>query len=214
MFVFDVSDTEPELNAPQLPREVTHPFEIRRGHVGSELEKTIENAKRDGVRVAIQDAGSQSAGSIQTVRAGSFQEVVVRRLLKRIVASIPVRYDLVLNSAHSREEQYATLLHELAHLYCGHLGTPDPIWWPNREALSTNCREFEAESVSYLICQRLGIDNRSERYLQAHLESGCNVPPISLEGVMAASGLIERMGKERLSLRKSGSKPESGNSST
>jgi hypothetical protein len=125
-----------------------------------------------------------------------------------------VRYDLLLNGAHSREEQYATLLHELAHLYCGHLGTPDPTWWPNRETLSTNCREFEAESVCYLICQRLGIDNPSEKYLQGHLTSGCEVPPISLESVMAASGLIERMGKERFSLRKSGPGPKSDNSST
>jgi hypothetical protein len=51
MFVFDVSDTEPIAGALPLPRQVTDPYEVLKGHVGSEWERTIENAKRDGVRV-------------------------------------------------------------------------------------------------------------------------------------------------------------------
>src|ERR1035437_263946 len=65
MFVFDVSDTEPQKGAPQLPYDVLNPFEPRCGKVGKELEQTIENAKRDGVRIASRKAGSQSAGVIQ-----------------------------------------------------------------------------------------------------------------------------------------------------
>jgi hypothetical protein len=45
MFVFDVSDTEPQDGAPQLPKEIVKPFEPRCGKVGKELEQTIENAK-------------------------------------------------------------------------------------------------------------------------------------------------------------------------
>jgi hypothetical protein len=37
---------------------------------------------------------------------------------------VPLRYELKLNSKHSASENYATLAHELGHLYCGHLGTP------------------------------------------------------------------------------------------
>jgi hypothetical protein len=135
MFVFDVSDTEGERDAPALPRDVTHPFEARSGNVGAELEATIENAKRDGIRVIKHSAGSQSAGSISHVRAGAFQDVVTRRMPRREVTSVPVRYDLLLNAELSREAQYVTLLHELAHLYCGHLGTPDSTWWPDRVSL-------------------------------------------------------------------------------
>jgi len=206
MFVFDVSDTEPERDAPELPRDVTHPFEVRRGSVGAELETTIETAKRDGIRTLMQSGGSQSAGSIRSVTTSAFQDVVTRRRPQREVTSVAVRYDLVLNDSLSREARYVTLLHELAHLYCGHLGTPDPTWWPDRVSLPLNCREFEAESVCYLVCERLGIDNPSEAYLHGYLEKDGQVPPISLEVVMAASGLIERMGKERLPLRKTSSK--------
>src|SRR5205085_6380018 len=48
MFLFDVSDTAAEEGAPPLPTEIDRPFAVR-GQIGRELERTIENAKRDGV---------------------------------------------------------------------------------------------------------------------------------------------------------------------
>ena len=70
--------------------------------------------------------------------------------------------------------------------------------------MSHEVREFEAESICYLVCQRLGIENPSEKYLANYLakdETG-DVPPISLECVMKSAGLIEQMGRERLKPRK------------
>ena len=40
---------------------------------------------------------------------------------------------------------------KLAHLCCGHLGTPNDRWWAG---LSEQLREFEAESVCYLLLRR------------------------------------------------------------
>ena len=59
MFVFDVADTEPQPQSKELPPEVDRPFEVFEGIVGSELWKTIENAKRDGVRIQLTKEGSQ-----------------------------------------------------------------------------------------------------------------------------------------------------------
>jgi hypothetical protein len=70
-------------------------------------------------------------------------------------------------------------------------------------------REFEAESVCYLVCRRLGIDNRSEQYLARYLKDNSDVPEISLECVMVASGMIEKMGLERLKPRKDGTAEQS-----
>jgi hypothetical protein len=95
-------------------------------------------------------------------------------------------------------------VHELAHLYCGHLGTPNEKWWPHRRGLTHEVQEFEAESICYLVCQRLGIENPSAQYLATYFaknEKG-DVPPISLERVMASAGLIEQMGRGRLKPRK------------
>lgn len=44
------------------------------------------------------------------------------------------------------------------------LGTPNKKWWPDRRGLSSSASEFEAESVSYLVCNRLGIETPAEEY--------------------------------------------------
>jgi hypothetical protein len=203
MFVFDVSDTEPEKNARPLPPEVQQPFEVRRGQISGEYDRTIENAKRDGVGVIEREAGSQSAGAIQRAEPGKSLQVLVKLKPESEYKTVPLRYKVLLNGKHSIQAKYATLVHELAHLYCGHLGTPDDKWWPDRRGLPHEVREFEAESVCYLVCARLGIDNPSETYLATLERNGeRDVPPISLERVMASAGLIERMGRERLKPRK------------
>jgi hypothetical protein len=206
MFVFDLSDTEAGEDAPELPRQVTHPFEVRKGSIGQELQSTIENAKRDGIRFSSQNAGAQSAGAIRQTKHSAAQGVITRLLPTKQVAAVKVRYEVLVNTTLSREAQYVTLVHELAHLYCGHLGSPDPTWWPDRRSVPLACREFEAESVAYLVCARFGIDNPSETYLHTYLDTNGQVPPISLEAVMTASGLIEAMSRKRLPLRKPGAK--------
>jgi hypothetical protein len=108
----------------------------------------------------------------------------------------------LLNSQLSAAAQYATLVHELEYLYCGHLGTPNSKWWPNRRGLSHQLRELKAESVCYLLCSRLGIDNPSAEYLSQYMENHKETPAISLECVIKSAGLIEQMGRERLKPRK------------
>jgi hypothetical protein len=204
MFVFDVSQTEPEQDAPELPIEATRPFEMNSGsvHVGEELERTIENAKRDGVGVTVHDAGSQYAGMIcLTTVAKKFRIVAKTRPTLEYVL-VPQRYDLLISANLSRDAQYATLVHELAHLYCGHLGSPNEKWWPSRVHQTNAEREFEAESVCYLVCQRLGIDNPSDAYLGSYYRANNKIPSISLECVLKAAGLIEQMGHAKLAPRK------------
>ena len=99
------------------------------------------------------------------------------------------------------ETRYATLIHELAHLYCGNLGTPNGRWWPDRQNLSDAVREFEAESVSYLVCARIGIDTASEEYLAAYVRKCPVTPSISLDRVLKSVCLLEQMGRGRLGLR-------------
>jgi len=54
----------------------------------------------------------------------------------------------------------------------------------------------------YLLCSRLGIDNPSEEYLAGYLDGNAETPPMSLDCVMKATGLIEQMGRELLKQRK------------
>ena len=206
MFVFDVSDTEPTKDARPLPPEVEKPFEVRKGYVGGELGRVIDNAKRDGLRITLSAQGAQSAGSIQTVAkdvtASQKFQTGVDQQRKPVFVDISVKYDLVVNAKTSPEAQYATIVHELAHLYCGHLGTPSDRWWPDRRGLRRDVKEFEAESVANMVCTRLGIDTPSEQYLAGYVDSSETVPPISLECVMKTGGLIETMSRQRMEPRK------------
>ncbi len=203
LFVFDVSDTSPLPDALPLPPAVTDPFAILCGTEIGELDKTIENAKRDGVRVHRCEFGSQQAGQIEAVNTKDVFHVPDDPYFKGKRETVPVRYELLLNARQSREEQYATLVHELGHLYCGHLGSPNQKLWPDRRKLDRQVEECEAESISYLVCTRLGVETPSAEYLAGYLNEGGKMPPISLETVIKIAGLIQRMGKSRLPLRKS-----------
>lgn len=199
MWVYDASDVEPGPNPKPLPKYVTDPFAVRAGSVGQELDCTIENARRDGVLVSDHVAGSQRGGSIEEAVPGHYITVSTDN---RQMIDVPRRYELLISTNLSREAKYATLTHELGHLYCGHLGSPNEKWWPDRRTLSHASREFEAESVSHIVCGRLGIDDPADEYLSRYLVEGRTLPPISIETVFKAAHLIEKMGKKRLPPRK------------
>jgi hypothetical protein len=106
---------------------------VRSGKIGGQLAQTIDNAKRDGVRVSERANGSQRAGSIQWAAAGQLLEFTIARRPLPKATQVPLWFEILLNSVLSTEARYGTLVHELAHLYCGHLGTPNGRWWPNRQ---------------------------------------------------------------------------------
>jgi len=202
LFVFDVSDTVPLANARPLPIGIENPFQVRSGKIGRQLVLTIENAQRDGVRVSECSDGSQWAGSIQRAVAGQHLESTIVKKQTQNSTRVPLRFDLLLNGNLSAESRYGTLVHELAHLYCGHLGTPNGRWWPDRKNLGQIAQEFEAESVSYLVCARLGIDTASDEYLAGYVKRCPDTPAISLDRVMKSVWLLEQMGRARLGLRR------------
>ena len=206
MFVFDVNDTEETEFVAPLPPGVDKPFEVTGRKIGDELDYTIDNAKRDGIRITKQKTGSQAAGKIYPVQGKDLP--FLKYEYGKNQAGIPIqyqiqlRYEILCSQDLSKESNYATVAHELAHLYCGHLGTPNKKWWPDRRGLSQISEEFEAESVSYLVCTRLGIKTTSEKYLSDYIENNKELPAISLECIMKAAGIIESMGQKRLKPRK------------
>jgi hypothetical protein len=202
LFVFDVSDTEPLPNAPKLPRSVTEPFEVLSRTECGELAMTVENAKRDGVRVTESDFGSQQGGLIRTSGDEHALEIKTGRPPNEKTTLVTVRYELLLNSKQSSGARFGTLVHELGHLYSGHLGTPNAKYWPDRRDEPPNVEECEAESISYLVCGRLGIPTNSASYVASYLGSAGEVPAISLDIVLKASGLILQMVQGKLPLRK------------
>jgi hypothetical protein len=94
-------------------------------------------------------------------------------------------------------------VHELAHLYCGHLGTPDERWWPSRTRLDHATREFEAEAASFIVCKRIDDNVRFPPYLAGLLGDRDDLPPFSLDRIVKVAGDIEQMGRHNLRPRNS-----------
>jgi len=190
MFVFDVSDTEGD----PVPDDVLRPFAVSGKKIGDKLPKTLDNCVRDGIETHHARMGSQRGGSIRpynTHKVQRFRDMPIK-----------VNYSLELKQEATDEENFATLAHELGHLYCGHVGTHNPRWWPSRMKMTHDICEIEAESVAYLVCSRFGLKNASEKYLAGYVNPDAFMPPISLECIMKSAGLIEKMGKMSLPLRK------------
>lgn len=193
-FGFDVSQTEGRA----VPAEVSNPFDAKGQIERSEFDQSLANANRSGVEVRWVPLGSTLGGYVRD--AGSPHHVIglglvkgARGLLDIDGQEVPKFADITLNSNLSLETNYATLTHELGHLYCGHVGTPDPRHWPDRRKLDRQRMEFEAESVSYLVCQRAGLETPAVAYLHGYLSANGEVPEISLDLVFKAAQRIERM---------------------
>ncbi|PKL45171.1 MAG: hypothetical protein CVV41_03515 [Candidatus Riflebacteria bacterium HGW-Riflebacteria-1] len=158
-------------------------------------QQTFQSTRPHGARrepVLFEHFGSLQGGSIQQINGINDE---VRKNWNRITEP---RYLIQLSNNASKESQLVSLLHELVHLYCGHLSTPDENWWPDRPGLSLAVKEFEAESVAYIVCSRAGIKNQSKLYLADYLQKNNEIPEISFDHVMKAAFLIENMGQKIL----------------
>lgn len=190
-FVFELGDTD---GPDPFPEELLRPFRTGGTLSASALEQLLANLPCDGVALHEADNGTDSAGWIEIAEGRRVQHAGSER--------VRVLYHLVVNGNHSPEEQFATIVHELGHLYCGHLGTSDMGWWPDRRWTAADVREFEAESVAWLVCERAGLLNPSAAYLSRYLRDNDKVPPVSLEQILKATRMVERMISRRLPLRK------------
>ncbi|MDR1685020.1 MAG: ImmA/IrrE family metallo-endopeptidase [Desulfovibrio sp.] len=176
-FVFEINDTE----GGDFQEELYNPF-YTQGKISESYFQTLLSNLQQTYRVTYYEAdqGTQSAGSI-----------------KKYIKEEKFSYRVVVNKNLSREAKYATIAHELGHLFCGHLGTPDKKLWSVCVAASYEAREFEAESVAWLVCERANIKNPSAAYLNGYLDRENKIPQISIENVLKAAGKIESLVSEK-----------------
>ena len=98
-----------------------------------------------------------------------------------------------------KQKSWQLVFHELAHLFCQHIGCS---WWEGR-SYTRETKEFEAETVAYLVCKRLGIQSHSVEYLANYLDENEQIPPILLDFVFQAVDLIERATTGNIEITKS-----------
>lgn len=189
-FVYDVVDTE---GAP-LPDGLVAMFAARGAFSLDIWNRTCANLPRDKIFYREADLDIAHAGSMLRCQGPA----------SRSVRAAPdwARYVLTLRKDADPATKYATLVHELAHLYCGHLGGDHEGDWEDRRHVPHEEMEFEAESVAYLVCRHAGIDSSSQKYLAQFATDNGLVPPIGITVVLKAAGRIEEMGEKMLPERK------------
>ena len=182
MLVYDLDSTE----GPALPKELQE-FAKFDGNWDPEwLVKTIENAStRDLIRIDTVKLSSTNAGfaSISMGQSG-------------------MKMRIGLHDELDEPSRYGVLLHELAHIYLGHLGGDEDGWWPSRGDLLRRAMEVEAEAVAYIVSQRSGLEGASSRYVSRYLNGDATLKMISLDLIAKVAGRLEEMGTKILGKRR------------
>jgi IrrE N-terminal-like domain len=173
--VYDVMDTEGK----DLPQDVASFF----AH-GPIVEKEIAGFRlctgRKNILWDDLDAGDGKAGSIRCVRRAT-------------QAGESNTYRMLVNRNHSPAVRFATLAHELGHLFLGHLGLDKPLGVPLRPKLELAVCELEAESVAFLVCKRNGVTSKSETYLANFVGQHTTVGDLDIYQIMRAAGQVETL---------------------
>ena len=76
----------------------------------------------------------------------------------------------------------------------GNCSKPPGMNLPERRGLTDAQVEFEAETISYLVCRRNATQTKSEEYLALKTSENVDIPPISLDTILKVVSRIEGMG--------------------
>jgi len=102
-------------------------------------------------------------------------------------------YRMNINKNHEPNVQFATLTHELAHLYLGHLGRDSYLSIPDRPKQTHEQQELEAESTAYIVCARNGVTSKSESYLASYVAQDTTTEQLDMYQIMRAAGQVEAL---------------------
>ena len=171
--VYDVVDTEGR----DLPRDV-FAFPAEGDMTAERLASFTSRVSRKNIECRSVDEGDKNAGRICVVKRASGGRAATR-------------YRMHINRNHKPPVQFATLAHELGHLFLGHLGEDKKLNVPGRWDCHHDQREIEAESVAYVVCRRNGVAPASETYLANYIRDNMTVNDIDVYQVMRSAGQVE-----------------------
>lgn len=182
MMVYDVYDTEGKESPDAFMQKGLgfKPNEVK-GKIDSKIfHKAFVEANNWGIKILFKPLSYFKGGHVTTIHGGA--------------------PEICLKEGVSHEESFSVLMHELAHLFLGHTGHKY-LFYKGREKpaflLQRNLRdeieELEAESVSYLICHKLGLITQSAEYLADYLTNEQDTQQLSIENIIITADKIERL---------------------
>lgn len=183
MLVYDVMDTEGKLSADEfiktgLGREV---FGVEGVFDEVIYYNAIERAMNYGIKIKIVPQDLFSGGSITT--------------------SITNNLEIKINGDLNLKQRFPILIHELAHLLLGHTGHKEIIHYKHkskiikikpRTKLGLSTKELEAETVSFLVCNKLGIITDADKYIAGYHVGEKALKNFSHDAVIKVTDKIEK----------------------
>ncbi len=179
-FVFDLSDTESiHPSKERVPERAMNPFPAKGQPPPAAWPRLESSCKQLGIVIESRDLGTALAGKVTRVEGR------------------PYDFHVLLNLKQSEAQRMGSLAHELAHIFCGHLGQTKTGWWKYRIDLTKEVEEFEAEAAACLFTLRMALDISSETYLAGYLAEDKPLPKYSLDSILPAVGKLEQMANGR-----------------
>jgi len=172
-FVYDVLDTEGK----ELPPDI-FAFPTSGDITWEEVAKDEKRLYSKNIEILWIDTGDLNAGNIRLLPG-----MLDRRGYQR--------YLIKINRNHDPATQFATLIHELGHLFLSHLGRDKKLKIPIRRKLSADEMELEAESLAYIVCNRFGIEPKSEKYLSNYVDKNLHSNSLDIHSILRAANAVE-----------------------
>jgi hypothetical protein len=182
MLVFELDSTE----GPPLPQTLQEFSRFEGKWDPKRLQRTTENAStHDLIQIEPVTLSSTNSGfaTISGARRGMKMRIAIHDKL-------------------DEPSRYGVLLHELAHIYLGHLRSDTDGWWPSRGDLDRRAMEVEAEAVAYIVSQRAGLQGSSSQYVSQYIKNDFALRAISLDMIAKVAGRLDEMGTRVLPKRK------------
>jgi len=211
-FVFEIQDTYTPRQAPyeygetEIIDEVEKPFRVSGTVNSSMLNRLVYFMQYHGIAYNPNwEVGSDCGAQIEDIAESDEYRQLNIHINKNIDVVYRAKFLVSTNKNADDCEKIASIAHELGHLFCYHL--PCPKGWGNaweHRNLDENVREFEAEAVARMVCDRLGIGTHSERYLAPYLFTRNEIPrEVSVENICFAANKILTMcyGPQKMTYR-------------
>lgn len=198
-FLFEINDTYPLKTGlfwktdDEILEEIASPYKTKKDVSDDVLNATIDRLPLHGIAIDTSFvAGADYAARIELLVNHSHNNHL--QIGKDQNLTWQAYYLLSINKNAQRGECFASICHELGHFFCQHLVAPyDWEKWQVRD-LSHTAKEFEAESVSWLVCEKLGVGNPSEKYLSGYLTENNEIPSeVSIERILYAAKEVWNM---------------------
>ena len=180
MCVYDIFDTSGKISVEEYLKNGSGSSDIEGAISQKVYDNIIKQVKNWGINLAFKPLSFFKGGFITTLLSG--------------------KLDIVLKENAKKEENFSVLIHELAHLFMGHTGHKTIKNYTNNKEikllqrkLNITTEELEAETVSYLICSKLGLKTISAEYLGGYIRDEDDLLNFNFELVIKMADKIETL---------------------